>query len=71
MTPCARTCRGDRYPGVGVLPERIPLFTNNSRPIVNPDDMEGLKIRTMESPVYMEMVGALGEPQCRSAVRKS
>lgn len=35
-------------------------FTNNSRPIVNPDDMEGLKIRTMESPVYMEMVGALG-----------
>ncbi|MFN3525376.1 MAG: DctP family TRAP transporter solute-binding subunit [Paracoccus sp. (in: a-proteobacteria)] len=35
-------------------------FTNNVRPIVNPEDMAGLKIRTMESPVYMEMVGALG-----------
>ena len=35
-------------------------FTNNVRPIVDPDDMAGLKIRTMESPVYMEMVKALG-----------
>lgn len=35
-------------------------FTNNTRPIINPDDMEGLKIRTMESPVYMEMVNSLG-----------
>lgn len=35
-------------------------FTNNVRPIVNPEDMAGLKIRTMESPVYMEMVNALG-----------
>lgn len=35
-------------------------FTNNTRPIINPEDMAGLKIRTMESPVYMEMVGALG-----------
>lgn len=35
-------------------------FTNNVRQIVNPDDMAGLKIRTMESPVYMEMVKALG-----------
>lgn len=35
-------------------------FTNNVRPIIEPADMAGLKIRTMESPVYMEMVGALG-----------
>jgi tripartite ATP-independent transporter DctP family solute receptor len=35
-------------------------FTNNVRPIINPEDMAGLKIRTMESPVYMELVGALG-----------
>ena len=35
-------------------------FTNNTRPIINPEDMAGLKIRTMESPVYMEMVNALG-----------
>ncbi len=35
-------------------------FTNNTRPIINPEDMAGLKIRTMESPVYMEMVDSLG-----------
>jgi C4-dicarboxylate-binding protein DctP len=35
-------------------------FTNNVRPIVTPKDMAGLKIRTMESPVYMELVKALG-----------
>lgn len=35
-------------------------FTNNIRPIITPDDMAGMKIRTMESPVYMEMVGSLG-----------
>jgi TRAP-type transport system periplasmic protein len=35
-------------------------FTNNIRPIINPEDMAGMKIRTMESPVYMEMVGSLG-----------
>ena len=35
-------------------------FTNNVRPIVNPEDMSGMKIRVMESPVYMELVGSLG-----------
>ncbi|WMS40947.1 DctP family TRAP transporter solute-binding subunit [Acuticoccus sp. MNP-M23] len=35
-------------------------FTNNVRPIVNPGDISGLKIRTMESPVFMELVNSLG-----------
>lgn len=35
-------------------------FTNNVRPIVNPEDISGLKIRTMESPVFMELVNSLG-----------
>lgn len=35
-------------------------FTNNVRPIVNPSDIAGLKIRTMESPVFMELVNSLG-----------
>lgn len=35
-------------------------FTNNVRPIINPADISGLKIRTMESPVFMEMVKSLG-----------
>ncbi|NVK33062.1 MAG: TRAP transporter substrate-binding protein [Rhodobacteraceae bacterium] len=35
-------------------------FTNNVRPIINPEDLSGLKIRTMESPVFMELVNSLG-----------
>ncbi|MFN3614798.1 MAG: TRAP transporter substrate-binding protein [Rubrimonas sp.] len=35
-------------------------FTNNVRPLIDPEDLAGLKIRTMESPVYMTMVNALG-----------
>jgi tripartite ATP-independent transporter DctP family solute receptor len=35
-------------------------FTNNVRPLISPQDLAGLKIRTMESPVYMTMVNALG-----------
>ena len=35
-------------------------FTNNVRPIHTPKDMKGLKIRTMESTVDMEIVKALG-----------
>lgn len=35
-------------------------FTNNLRPIRKPDDLKGLKIRTMENPAHMEMVKALG-----------
>lgn len=35
-------------------------FTNNVRPIVTPEDLAGLKIRVMESPVFMELVESLG-----------
>lgn len=35
-------------------------FTNNKRVIKTADDMKGLKIRTMDIPVHMEMVKALG-----------
>jgi tripartite ATP-independent transporter DctP family solute receptor len=35
-------------------------FTNSVRPIKSPADMKGLKIRVMESPVYVNMVKALG-----------
>jgi tripartite ATP-independent transporter DctP family solute receptor len=35
-------------------------FTNNVRPIASPEDMRGLKIRTMASPVHMASVRALG-----------
>lgn len=35
-------------------------FTNNVRTVKNPEDLSGLKIRTMESPVFIELVGSLG-----------
>jgi tripartite ATP-independent transporter DctP family solute receptor len=35
-------------------------FTNNVRPIHKPEDLKGLKMRTMENPAHMEMVKALG-----------
>lgn len=35
-------------------------FTNNTRPIHEPKDMEGIKFRVMQSPVYVKTVEALG-----------
>jgi tripartite ATP-independent transporter DctP family solute receptor len=35
-------------------------FSNNKRPIKTASDMKGLKIRTMDSPIHMEMVKILG-----------
>lgn len=35
-------------------------FTNNRHPIRTPDDLKGLKMRTMESPVYVNMMRSLG-----------
>ena len=35
-------------------------FTNSKRPIHTPDDMKGLKIRVMPSPVFQTLVTALG-----------
>jgi len=35
-------------------------FTNNARPIYKPEDLKGLKFRTMENPVHMDIVRSLG-----------
>ena len=35
-------------------------FTTKAKPIRTPDDLKGLKIRTMENPAHMAMVRALG-----------
>jgi TRAP-type transport system periplasmic protein len=35
-------------------------FTNSTHPIKSPADMKGMKIRVMESPVYVNMVKGLG-----------
>lgn len=35
-------------------------MTNNKRPIKEPEDMKGLKVRVMEQPVYIDMMKSLG-----------
>jgi len=35
-------------------------FTNNVRPIKSPDDLQGLKMRVMESPVFIRFVESFG-----------
>ncbi len=35
-------------------------ITNNAKPIKSPADMAGLKMRTMESPVFMELMRSVG-----------
>jgi TRAP-type transport system periplasmic protein len=42
------------------LPSAFRSFMNNKRPIRTPADMKGLKMRTMETSIHMEMVKALG-----------
>lgn len=49
---------GIRFLGYGHIGFRH--FTNNVRPIRTPADMVGLKIRTQENPVAMQMVKSLG-----------
>ena len=45
---------------VGYFENGIRQLTNSKRPIVTPDDMKGLKIRVMESPLYIEMFTEMG-----------
>ncbi len=49
---------GIRVLGVGQNGTRH--FTNSVRPIRTPADMRGLKIRVMQSPIFSQMVNALG-----------
>lgn len=45
---------------VGYFENGIRQLTNSKHPIVTPDDMKGLKIRVMESPLYIEMFTEMG-----------
>jgi len=46
--------------GITYLENGFRNMTNIKKPIHTPDDMKGLKMRTMNSPVYMAMMNALG-----------
>lgn len=45
---------------LALLPSGMRSFTNNVREIKTPEDMEGLKIRVMQIPIYIKLVEALG-----------
>ncbi len=45
---------------LGITENGYRHFTNNVREIKSPADMKGLKVRTMENPVHMEMVKSMG-----------
>lgn len=50
-----------------LLPRGFRNVTNNTRPIVEPSDLNGLKIRVIESPVFVDTFKALGaSPQAMS-----
>lgn len=44
----------------GVADNGVRNFTNNVRPIAEPADMKGLKIRVQPAPVYVRLVESLG-----------
>ncbi|MEP3333173.1 DctP family TRAP transporter solute-binding subunit [Sedimentitalea sp.] len=44
----------------GVADNGVRNFTNNVRPIAEPADMEGLKMRVMTAPVWVTLVESLG-----------
>lgn len=46
--------------GLGYLENGYRHVTNNVRPINSPDDLKGIKIRTMEAPMHMENFKQLG-----------
>jgi TRAP-type transport system periplasmic protein len=46
--------------GLGYWDLGFRQVTNNSRPITGPQDLEGLKIRVIQSPIYLETFKALG-----------
>jgi C4-dicarboxylate-binding protein DctP len=45
---------------LGVAQNGFRHFTNNQRPIHTPEDLEGLKFRVMQGPIYQKVVEAAG-----------
>lgn len=45
---------------LGYLENGMRQLTNSKHPVTCPDDMKGLKIRVMESPMYIEMFTEMG-----------
>ncbi|MDF1585063.1 TRAP transporter substrate-binding protein [Marinimicrococcus flavescens] len=46
--------------GLGYMDAGARSFYNKNRAITSPKDLEGLKIRVMQNPIFVEMMGAMG-----------
>jgi len=46
--------------GLGYFSTGIKIFTNDLKPVVTPEDLRGMKIRTPDSPIVIETITALG-----------
>ncbi len=45
---------------LGFIPQGFFQFTNSQRAIKSPEDMQGLKMRTMNNPLHMDFMNSLG-----------
>lgn len=48
------------FVGIGWTENEIRDFSNTKRPVRKPEDIKGLKVRVMESPVYLDTFNQLG-----------
>ena len=46
--------------GLGFMEQGYRSITNSKRPVNKLEDIQGLKIRTIQNPLYIDMLGALG-----------
>ncbi len=46
--------------GLGFIEGGFRQMINNKRPVAKPDDVQGVKFRVMQNPVYVEMFSSLG-----------
>jgi tripartite ATP-independent transporter DctP family solute receptor len=46
--------------GLGYMDAGARSFYNKERPVRTPEDLSGMKIRVMQNPIFIEMMGAMG-----------
>ena len=56
----AKYCDGKGFVFIGYTENEFRDMTNSKRPIKRPEDLKGLKIRVVESPVFIDTFRALG-----------
>lgn len=59
-TKLLKTLESQGITGLGYFENGFRSVTNNKGPINKPEDLKGLKIRTMENPIHMDSFKAMG-----------